>query len=116
MSNPYNLKPGDTLIAARQSNGTLYAGKWVIRSVGRKWAVIDSPRKLRVDLETLEVEGGWSVTRDRCYLSCEHYEQDQRRRALWNQIREHVSKFNPPPGITIQRLEWSLGALRGGAE
>jgi len=111
--NPYNLKPGDTLIAARP-DGTLYCGQWTIQNVGRKWAYF--PGNYRVNLETLEIEGGWQYPRSRCYLSIEHYEAEQRRRELWSQIREYVNTFSPPPGMTLQRLEWILGALRGGEE
>jgi hypothetical protein len=112
MSNPYKLKPGDTLVAAR-TDGTLYAGQWTIRSVGRKWAVIDSPRSRRVDLETLEIDGGGYSSPGRCYLSPEHYEREMQRLALWKQLREYVNTFNPPPSMTLERLEGILGALRG---
>ena len=113
MSNPYKLKPGDLLYCVWYRNKDGHCAS--VKSVGRKWANLELG-KYRVSLQTLEIDGGGYSSPGRCYLSIEHHEQEQKRRELWRQLREYLNTFNPPPSMTLERLEGILGALRGGAE
>jgi len=110
MSNPHNIKPGDELIAVRH-DGTIYVRNWTVLRVGRKWAVMDCRR---VNLETLEIDGGDYSSPGRCYLSQEHYEQENRRRRAWNELRYRVNDSGKPPShLTTEAIERVLGELRG---
>ena len=110
MSNPYNIKPGDALYAAWRwkENCAVRVGK-----VGSKWARLEHGN-YRVNLETLDINDGNYSSPGRCYLSVEHYEQEQRRLAAWRELCNCVRSFERPPShLTAEEIERVLGELRG---
>ena len=109
MSNPHNIKPGDTLyvVRNRREARNIRVGK-----VGRKWITLDIGD--RVDLETLAIDGGDYTSPGQCYLSLEHYKHEQRRAVAWRDLCNCVNRFDRPPSrLTTEAIERVLGELGG---
>jgi len=109
MHNPHNIKPGDWLYVGRHRRE---ARNVCVGKVGSKWITLDTGD--RVNLETLEINDGNYSSPGRCYLSIEHYEQEQRRLAAWRELCNCVNRFDRLPAhLTTEAIERVLGELRG---
>lgn len=70
--------------------------------VGRKWA--DIGRRLRIDVESLIVDGGDYSSPGRCYTSKEEYERIRNRALAWNKFTRDIHNKNIPDSVTTEDI------------
>jgi hypothetical protein len=80
-----------------------------VHKVGRKWAEIDSGR--RVDLKTLAVDGGEYSSPADCYLSREEYEAEVRRNELFHRLVRRIGHL-VNNGVTADDIVAAAKLLR----
>jgi hypothetical protein len=92
-----------------------------VKHVGRKWATLELPllpgaREWgRCDLVTGEVDGKGYSSPGKCWNSKEEYERYAQLAQAWTVFRNRIDRaFNPPAGVTIEKLESVLDTLNLG--
>lgn len=75
----------------------------VVTKVGRRWAAI-GPR-MRVDVNTLRVDGRGYMSPGQCWLSEAAYREELALQAEWDSLNGYVSRrHRVPEGITIEAI------------
>jgi hypothetical protein len=72
-------------------------------SVGRTWAQIEGPFCGRLDMETLVVDGRGFGSPGTCYLSREHYQQQEGPKLAWNSLRAAMGN-TMPNGVSYENV------------
>ncbi len=112
--NPHNLQVGQTLYyVANDRRDAHRDGGAEITKIGRQWATVCIAYcNARVDLETLEVDGGNYSSPGRCYLSREAWEEEKLLRAAWREFQRDVERANAEGGlITVENISAARQAL-----
>jgi len=73
-------------------------------SVGRTWAQIEGPFCGRIDMETLMVDGRGFGSPGTCYLSREHYQQQEGPKLAWNALRSAMGGTTPSSDISYETV------------
>jgi len=112
MSNPREFKVGQELyMVSNDPRSVKYRvmdagepGRVVtITAIGRRWATLDSNNG-RVDMETLELDGGGYTSHARCWLSMADHINHEKMCFLLHRIRT-MTPSGPTLGMTVARLE-----------
>jgi hypothetical protein len=109
------LTPGQTLWYVSNEDShkfqTAPNGAWhpcnmvIVENVGRKWATATvHHRTLRIDVETLKVDGGKYSSPGRCYRSADDYKDEIRLHAVWKNFASRISRVSPPVGMNVETI------------
>ncbi|MEX3984120.1 hypothetical protein AB4Y45_34770 [Paraburkholderia sp. EG287A] len=77
--------------------------KVVVTAVGRKWANIEGAHTGRVNVETMEVDGGSFSSQGECFVSKEDWLEKIGRRIVWDSLKSALRTV-PPAGVTYAQL------------
>lgn len=106
MTNTHNLKVGQKLFYVvsvnRSRNGSNEIWLSVIK-VGRKWATLSGYNQ-RIDLETLEMDGGDYSSPGRCYLSEGEYWSQRELKKCWSTLTNAIHHRTVPDGIDTETI------------
>lgn len=81
---------------------------WItINRVGNKWATVS--RGLRVNVDTLWVDGGKYASPGRCWYSVEAHEAEVRREGAWRALQNVVRYGGPPETLDESQI---LGMIK----
>jgi hypothetical protein len=85
----------------------------VVKTIGRKWAGIDSGLD-RVDMKTLIVDGAGYSSPGRCYLSRAEWEADVALEVAWGALWRdvHAASYRCPDGVTVENIQAARKLLR----
>jgi len=83
-----------------------------INSVGRKWAKTDY--FLKVDINTLQVDGGQYSYPGKCYLSQEEYDNYMSMKRRWMDISRKIPLYDLPKGMTQEKIDMISMLIFGG--
>ena len=109
------IEPGQRLYyVPRKRDGK---PQWLtVTSVGRRWATCgEGYDTIRVDIDTMQVDGRGYSSPGRCYLSEAEHSNDVRRKELWDQIREATLYSGVPKHLDVSDCEAVRAALKGAA-
>jgi hypothetical protein len=86
--------------------------EWVtIEKVGRKWLSVG--RRLRLDAETLQADGGGYSSPGRAYLTQEEHSTAVRIAAKWSEFTTFVSRrWHPPKHLSEADIDALLSSLK----
>ena len=79
--------------------------------VGRRWATLDN--RSRIDMQTLEADGGDYSSPGRCYNSPEEYEEHLRLYSLYGRLKDGLG-WIPRVGVTSDDVLQAAKLLRVG--
>jgi len=88
-----------------------------IEKVGRKWLTIDIG--IRVDKETLQVDGKGYASPGQCWLSEEEYTQYNELRNAWQTFRDRIDRYRyrtpngVPDVVTVEKINQASALLFG---
>jgi hypothetical protein len=90
--------------------------KWVgIEKVGKKWLWLE--HKVKVDKETLIVDGGEYASPGRCWIDEATYQHYVSLKKTWREFRVSVDRYwNVPDGVTIEQIKQASVLLFGERE
>lgn len=109
MSNPHNFQVGQSLyLVPNRGCGYRCSGVVSISKVGRKWATLDNDSKM--DLQTLDIDGGGYSSPGKCYLSEQEYIEYKEKKDYWLRLRNKIPIS--PPACTLETLK-QVAALLG---
>jgi len=83
-----------------------------IQNIGRKWAKADYVSK--IDINTLEVNGGQYSSPGRCYLSKEEYDNYVLIRSVWTELAKKITMYKLPDGMTLEKIDAIRELVFGG--
>lgn len=87
-----------------------------VGKVGRVWADLD-PRwygRVRIDGDTLYLDGGRHTSPGQCYLSKADYETELDARAAWQELRNAVERSRVPKGFSAADIRAIINAFADG--
>lgn len=74
-----------------------------VGKVGRRWA--ETGYRLRIDVETLEADGGKYSSPGRCWITREAWQAEQSRQAAWSDLKEKMNRsWSAPDGVSIDAI------------
>lgn len=90
-----------------------HGGEAVVTNIGRKWAELNDGRYPRINIETMEADGGKYSSPGRCWLSQLDYDMDTSRTHVWNIFVKRVRDqyYTPKSGITEQAIRDAASLL-----
>lgn len=103
----HNITVGQTLYYAPE-RGEPRTVK--VTKVGRRWAYLDGTTR-RVALDTMVVHDGgfaWGT----CFLSEDDYQSMTETRKAWRSLRDRVSRFAIPEGVTLNDINAAAKLLK----
>ena len=95
MSDDKNLKVGQKLWYVH-NDSRVKPFEVDIFKIGRKWAYIDAFDEDRIDIKTLEVDGGHYSSPGQCYLSEDEYKQVIVLDSIWDKFRSRINRCGAP--------------------
>lgn len=112
--NPHNLQVGQTLYyVANDRRDAHRDGGAEITKIGRQWATVCIAYcNARVDLETLEVDGGNYSSPGRCYLSREAWELERKTERALDDFKVEVARLYATD-ITLEQIDQARRVLGG---
>lgn len=98
------LKVGQTLLFESSSSANKRVrDKVVVTAVGRKWANIEGAHTGRVNVETMEVDGGSYSSPGECFASKEEWLEKTGRRIVWDALKSAMRNV-PPAGVSYAQV------------
>lgn len=84
----------------------------IVERVGRKWANL-AHNEGRVDIHTLELDGGRYSSSGRCFGTWEEYQEKMAVDKAWNDLRRAITDFRQrDPDVTAADIEEAMRLLR----
>lgn len=83
-----------------------------IQSIGRKWAKVCYVG--RIDINTLEVDGGKFSSPGKCYISQEEYDNYVLIRSAWAELARKIPMYSLPEGMTQEKIDLIRKLVFGG--
>ena len=80
-----------------------------VTKVGRKYADLSSGD--RIIVETLDIDGGQYGSPGKCYASKEVYDSTEGVVLAWKKLRQDLSDWTPPAGVTIADINAARALL-----
>lgn len=84
----------------------------IIESVGRKWVKARFIGK--IDINTLQVDGGQYISSGKCYLSKEEYDNYVLLQSSWEELARKIPLRNLPKGMTLEKIDMVSRLIFGG--
>lgn len=108
------MQVGDELYwVPRQSYGK--RGTVSVEKVGRIWAYLSN--RYRVDVKTLEADGGGFSSPGRCFTSEAEYLRHTAAWDAWQKFQQRVShSYGFPPGMTLEKIHAMTELLDSAAD
>lgn len=93
-------------------HGRALSREVTVSKIGRRWATLDQTgMRLRIDKETLGVDGDDFWSPGRCWLSREAYEIDRETRHCWALFRDAVSRRKLPLSASAEDIRQAAKLL-----
>lgn len=110
-----NIEPGQRLYYV--PNRRYGDPQWLtVTSVGRRWATCgEGYGAIRVDMNTLQVDGRGYSSPGRCYLSKADHDNEVRRSNAWDELRKATYYGPAPKHLDADDVEALLATVRGAA-
>lgn len=102
------MKPGDKLwLVYNERYSTPDKGREVtVATVGRKWASLSDSWPTRINIQTMEVDGGNYSSTGKCYASEEAYKTHLNDVAAWKDFWQKVRSHSAlPEGVTAEMIQ-----------
>lgn len=92
-------------------------GCYLVRvvKVGRRWVKLSRGGD-RMDVNTMEVDGGAYQSPGRCWPSKKAWQAEEARQDAWRELRDHVARqWRPPEWLPTEDIVRALAIVRDGA-
>ena len=84
----------------------LHGYEITVTKIGRRWATVSgADRGTRIDMATLQADGGEYSSPGQAYLSRDAYENSVVLKEAWRDYCSRLSAVSPPDGMTMDKLE-----------
>ncbi len=83
----------------------------IVEKIGRKWFEVEGCFP-RMEIETLQADGGQYMSPGRCYLSEQDYIKEQELIKAWTEFQRKLSAmYYAPKGMTVEKIKKLNGLL-----
>lgn len=97
------LQVGQKLWYVPRHRGSGKPREVTVKKIGRIWAELDYGGRINID--TLEADGGQYPSPGRCYLSRADYERENYRERLWTALKGRLDRrYRAPADISADRI------------